>query len=260
MDIPHHGLPALPPSMSASLNGAPHTEQVLDGAPRRASENCAHHDQVELGHTMCRACLDRDLARKFKTSVEEITEARKRRELANKHLCDQGILHHIPAGYRQCSKCPDGHHRPLADFDGQNRTCRQHLAEQRARRHRSETAAAAAAGAIESTQSSEPAALPSTSDTRTGTTVKLRKLIDTHQFATKEAAQDFIASLAQTEGVMYIHNEVTATVISFVCHCHAKPAADASKAGTHYFVTTAGFFFVVILLLFYRRIMLCFFF
>ena len=241
MDIPHHGLPALPPSMSASLNGAPHTEQVLDGAPRRASENCAHHDQVELGHTMCRACLDRDLARKFKTSVEEITEARKRRELANKHLCDQGILHHIPAGYRQCSKCPDGHHRPLADFDGQNRTCRQHLAEHRARRHRrAETAAAA--GAIESTQSSEPAALLSTGDTRTGTTVKLRKLIDTHQFATTEAAQDFIASLAQTEGVMYIHNEVTATVISFVCHCHAKPAADASKAGTHYFVTTAGFF------------------
>jgi hypothetical protein len=81
--------------MSASSNGAPHTEQVLYGAPRTASKNCAYHDLVELGHTICRACLDRDLARKLKKSVEEITETRQRQELANKHLCDQGILHHI---------------------------------------------------------------------------------------------------------------------------------------------------------------------
>jgi hypothetical protein len=39
-----------------------------------------------IDHTMCRACLDLDHARKLKTSVEEITEARQRQELANKHL------------------------------------------------------------------------------------------------------------------------------------------------------------------------------
>ncbi len=72
--------------MSASSNGALHTEQVLDGAPRTTSKNCAHDDGVELGHTISRACLDLDLARKLKTSVEEITEARQRQELANKHL------------------------------------------------------------------------------------------------------------------------------------------------------------------------------
>lgn len=238
MDIPH----GLPPAPSASSDG----EKMLDGVPRTASKNCAHLDQVELGHTMCRACLDRDLARKLKKSVDEITLARQRKELANKHLCDQGILPDIPAGYRHCSKCPSGHHRPLADFDGDNRTCRQHLAEQRERRQRAETAAAAAAaaGTVKSTQSSEPAALPSTGDSGTCTTsLKLRKLIETHEFATKEDAQDFIASLAQTEGVMYIHNEVTATVISFVCHCHAKPASDAFKAGTHYFVNIAYYYF-----------------
>ena len=85
-EVPLAEMDTLPPSMLASSNGARIPNKCSMAPPEQHPRIACIHDQVELGHTMCRAFLDRDLARKLKTSVEEITEARQRQELANKHL------------------------------------------------------------------------------------------------------------------------------------------------------------------------------
>ena len=207
--------------------------------------------QVEHGRTMCRACLDRDLARKLEITPEEIAEQRKRKELEKKYLLDQGILPTVADGYRQCSKCPKGHCLPLADFDGNNRTCRRHLAEQQRRRvEAGARQAVAIQGQSPLLTSTSPSGCDATSSSGSTsafpTSAGARKYLETHEFATQDAAQNFITTRAQTEGVMYINNQVSAEVISLVCHCHGKPVPDTGKSrGTTSFIPHARTYHVI---------------
>ena len=228
----------LPLSSSRSAgDAAAATEPQLDasahdagvGVPlQRQCRSCRNNAAPD--RKKCQECLDKDAAKHSESTddpktAEQIREHRERKEREAKLLHDNGVIATAEAGLRFCSRC-GSRARPVEEFDGSNVVCRKHLQQLRAARRAkadsttvsdiqpTRASASTQSGPAGSTSSAAAAGSSGSSD---------RDVVQTHEFASEEAAENFISLLGQQEGVMYNHHSSSTTYVRKVCHCHGKP-------------------------------------
>ena len=212
---------------------------------------------VEPGLTMCRDCLDGDLARQSQKTAhpktkEEIRKAREERERAIKHLQEKGIVPAAPQGFRFCPQCSSREALPVQDFDGEKLTCRKCLEKLKARRDARKNGQ----NGSESMSSRQPVlpteamppmpavppmpALPATQfqDQQPGNEVPNLCA----EFATLELAEEYVALLGQREGVMYNTRQKSWSSTRLTCHCSGESVAPAGQeqAGSTYCTLIGG--------------------
>ncbi len=236
---------------------APNANGIVPAAPPLTSkieERC--HDCSKpraLGKSRCQDCIDTRHANARGVDVAEFRQQRNANAqlgalLSAVGLNGAGNSRQLDAasGKRHCSS---GHDAPLSKFDGDQKTCRDHLQEarQRAReerlRRKTDTDSAMATTHADAAMKSEPSTTAATRcfsardviDDDPTTTSQSDCVKEKHEFSSLALAEEFVKVLGHEEGCMFLErnskSQRTEGKLYFRCHCYTQPSAD--HAGTN---------------------------